>query len=99
LVLVRINQRSEAVVGEHLAQQAFVHGAVDDVDTRNAAGAGSSRVLRLGDHLRREAPGVLLDEPAQLSYEHLWNQFTVVDQTIPSGDENELDGLQLFGDR
>ena len=74
LVLVRIDQRPEAVVGEHLAQQALVQGAVDDVDARNAGGAGRGRVLRLGEHLRREARGVLLDEPAQLRDEHLGNQ-------------------------
>ena len=87
------------MVGEHLAQQAFVQGAVDDVDARNAGGAGGDRVLRLGEHLRREARGVLLDEPAQLRDEHLANQLAAVDQAVLRGDEDQLDGLQLFGHR
>ena len=74
LVLVRVNQRADAVVGEHLGQQAFVQRAVDDVDARHAGVAGGGGVLRLGEHLRRETRAVLLHELVQLRHEHLPDQ-------------------------
>ena len=99
LVLVRVDQRAQAVVGEHLAQQAFVQRAVDDVHARNAGVARGGRVLRLRQHLGREAGGVLLDELVQLRHQHLADDLAAVDQAILRRDEDQLDGLQLLGHR
>src|SRR5439155_26531290 len=37
LVLVGVDQRADALVGEHLREQSFLDAAVDDVDPRHAA--------------------------------------------------------------
>ena len=39
------------------------------------------------------------NELAQLGHEHLSNQLAAVDQAILRRDEDQLDGLQLFGHR
>ena len=41
LIFVRINQRPDTLVREHLGQQTFVHLAADDVHARDAALAGA----------------------------------------------------------
>ena len=49
LVLVGVDQRADALVGEDLGEQALLHGAVDDVDARHAGPRRLDRVLQLGD--------------------------------------------------
>ena len=56
-------------------------------------------MLRLREHLAARSPRVLLDEPRQLSDQHLSNQLPAVDQAVLGRDEDQLDGVQLFGDR
>ena len=47
LILVRVNHGSDALVAEDLAEQAFVHAAIQQVSAGNALTAGFGTVLKL----------------------------------------------------
>ena len=48
LILVRVDQRADSLIGEHLREQPFVDAAIDYVHSRNACLTGRSRVGRFG---------------------------------------------------
>jgi hypothetical protein len=64
-VLVRVDERADALVREHLGQQPFVDLPVDHVHARHAAWQAAHRVARLR-HLRRRH-GALLQRSASSS--------------------------------
>ena len=53
-------------------------------------------MLGLGDHFRREAGGVLLQDPAQFRNEHLGDEFATIDEAVLVGHEDQLDRFELF---
>ena len=56
-------------------------------------------MLRLAQHLGREACAVLLDELVEFGNEHLPDDLAAVDQAVLRGHEDQLDGLQVLGHR
>ena len=83
-VFVGVNQRADALVGEHFGQQPFVLAAVDNVDALHARGAGGSRVAGLGKHFRRKSAARGLDKFLQVPHQHLANESDRCTATHPA---------------
>jgi hypothetical protein len=97
LKLVRVNQRANALVREHLGQQALIHAAVDEMHARHARPARGGGELRLGKHLRREVGLAFGQQLLQLAREHLPQHPALAEQAVRGGDVNELHRLERLG--
>ena len=81
LVLVRVNQRAEALVRKHFGEQPLVQRAVDDVNALHAALPAAGRTAP-SSSMSGGNPALSCSSSFEIVHEHLPNELSAVDQTL-----------------
>jgi hypothetical protein len=98
LILVRVDERPDALVREHLAEQPLLGPAVDDVDPRHPALGRPHRVLQLGDAVGVEPGPALLEDRLGLLDGELAEELAAQADARLARQVDELHGPQRPGD-